>query len=413
MTKIRLIVLFLFAVFSFSLEAFSESEVIPLGPNEFLNGPSEKQRMRDSTVKIKEAIEISPTDYTNYEMLAIAYDYFGRYEDVIEALNKAISFYPKHQRGIDALYGNLARTYINLGKIDEAKPIIDKSIKLNPENIYNRKHLLNYYLLKEQYQDLAVELEKMSTFDETADFYHDLYAFLFERKTDQKEIIKIFKVIVNTTPKSHLAHKGLASALRGYTRESITKNFKVAIKEYKKALALKPDYIQTYIAIADTYMLKALTEKDDKYFKDTIKWFDKAEKIDPTHLKLIYAESHFYLYVKRFDEAIEKLHASFAEGNNSPEFMRLLADAYNAKAYFLYEEGEQLEDGLELINKALSLFPDDAILLSTKAEILYKLRRYKTAHFYIKKALVLAPGNEEMQQDLAKIEKALGQEDGE
>ena len=177
--------------------------------------------------------------------------------------------------------------------------------------------------------------------------------------------------------------------------------------EYKKALKLNPEYLPTYISIANTYMFQALTTKDRKYFKDSLRWFNKAAKLEPDNFRLSYAMGNLYLCMEQYDKAIEKLEYAVDKGTNHPEPANLLALAYNGKAYTLYKKGENLDQALELINKAIQLKPRDGIILSTKAEILYKLKRYEEAHRYIKEAMALEPDHEEIKQDLANIEAAL------
>ncbi|MDD3374491.1 MAG: hypothetical protein PHY73_02070 [Candidatus Omnitrophica bacterium] len=85
----------------------------------------------------------------------------------------------------------------------------------------------------------------------------------------------------------------------------------------------------------------------------------------------------------------------------------VLAVKYNNEAYGLYKKGIELERGIELVDKALEMYPDNGIFLSTKAEILYKLGDYNSAYDYIKRGLELEPNHLEMKEDLKRIEKAL------
>ena len=96
-----------------------------------------------------------------------------------------------------------------------------------------------------------------------------------------------------------------------------------------------------------------------------------------------------------------------------PHLEKSLAFAYNGKSYSLYKEDKELERGLELINKAIGFEPNNGYILGTKAELLYKMGKYKEAHKYIKQALELEPGHEEMEQDLVLIEEALNKPDSE
>ncbi len=114
-----------------------------------------------------------------------------------------------------------------------------------------------------------------------------------------------------------------------------------------------------------------------------------------------------YYYGRDYDKAIEKLEYAYKNGLDDDDLKETLARAYNNKAYALYQAGNNLDEGLSLIDKAIQLLPGSGIILGTKAELLYKLGRYEEAHKYITRALELEPEYEEMKQDLVRIEEAL------
>ena len=105
--------------------------------------PSVEEKAHDVIERMKDEIENDPENYTNYEEIAIFYDYIGFHEKAIEALKMAIKYYPEDEIDKDVLYGNLAREYIILKRLDEAKIAIDKALELNPANIINNMHLVH------------------------------------------------------------------------------------------------------------------------------------------------------------------------------------------------------------------------------------------------------------------------------
>ena len=179
------------------------------------------------------------------------------------------------------------------------------------------------------------------------------------------------------------------------------------MKELKIALKLNPQYMPTYISIADTYMLLgARTNKEGDYQK-ALNWFNKAYEINPKDLRLAYAMGTFFYYRRENDKAIEKLEYAYAHGLDGDPLKEDLAMAYNNKAYSLYQSGANLDQGMSLIDKAIELMPNNGIILGTKAELLYKMGKYAEAQKYIKMALDLEPNHEEMKQDFKMIEAAL------
>jgi len=181
----------------------------------------------------------------------------------------------------------------------------------------------------------------------------------------------------------------------------------LAIKEFKKALKINPKYIPTYISMSNTYLFLALMKKEKKPLKEAKEWFDKAYKIDPANINLAYAMGEYFLYIKDYDKAIEKLEYAYSRNPKDENTRNELATAYNNKAYYLYKSGKDLDYGIKLIDKAIEIKPDDGIILSTKAELLYKIGKYEEAYKYIKKGLRLAPDEGEIKRDLEMIKDAL------
>jgi len=351
-------------------------------------------------------IKYDPDNYTNYAALAFYCDYVGLYDKALEAIKLQIK-YASENGDWDVIYGNLARTYINIGRIDEAKKPILKSLKYNPENIINHVHLLNFYVLKQQYKEAASEFKVLSGMDKDKDFYHDVYKWCIGNDKDPKDMVPLFEETVKINPDSYLAHRVLGVALRDSSND-IKKDLPVVIKSLNKALELNPKYIPTYIAIANTYMYMAIATKKKAYYDDSLRWLGKAYKLDPEDTRLAYAIGYTYLNMGQYDKAIEKFEYAYYGGYNNEEVLQILIGAYNQKAYIShYKTGINLEKGLQTINKAIMLDKNNAMVLSTKAELLYKMGRYDEAYEYIKKGIKLEPNDPELKQDLVNIEKAL------
>ncbi len=140
---------------------------------------------------------------------------------------------------------------------------------------------------------------------------------------------------------------------------------------------------------------------------NALAWFNKAQKIAPKDFRLYYAKGLALVSFDRPDEAIGAYERALKISLDNPMVIEGIANAYNSKAYALYLKGKNLKLGLQLIEKAIVLKPNDGIILSTKAELLYKMGRYDEAYEYIKTAMAFGPDQDEMRQDKINIEKAL------
>ena len=86
------------------------------------------------------------------------------------------------------------------------------------------------------------------------------------------------------------------------------------------------------------------------------------------------------------------------------------ADAYNALAWTYAENDKRLDMGLKIIDKAIELKPDSLHYRDTKAEILYKMKRYDEAIAIEKSLIEKAPDLKFFKEQLEKFEKAKEEE---
>ncbi len=70
------------------------------------------------------------------------------------------------------------------------------------------------------------------------------------------------------------------------------------------------------------------------------------------------------------------------------------ADALNALGYTLTDQTDRHEEALELIQKALTIKPDEAAFIDSMGWVQYRLRNYQSAILYLRKALDLFQNDE-------------------
>ena len=251
----------------------------------FLSGQAKPEEAHEAADRVQEEVKKNPGNNANYAALAFLYDYTGDYEKAMEALKSEIKYTPERSAW-DVVYGNLAREYLNLGRADYIRKPAIKSLKFNPKNITSHLHLLNYYILKGQYKKAGLEFRILSRLDKEVDFYYDIYISCVNKIKDINKVIVLFKEAVKANPDSYLARRVLGTIIRDSSYDDMEKNLPVVMESFNKALELKPDYIPTYISIADTYLYLGLKTNKKPYFQDAMAWVDKAHKIDPKNSKL-------------------------------------------------------------------------------------------------------------------------------
>jgi tetratricopeptide (TPR) repeat protein len=187
------------------------------------------------------------------------------------------------------------------------------------------------------------------------------------------------------------------------------KQFDNAINEYEKYFeiynrwGLKPQWAPYYYELALAYHKTGQFKKEKKLYK-------KAELSFPNDLNLIYGEAVLSLYegdkiaasrnIDRFISVCKHNSRSeasiagnladiYSEGGISDKaeqyYRQALslepdsAERMNNLAYFLIDKERNLNEGLNLIDKTLNIYPNSYTYLKTKGWGLYKLEKYKEA----------------------------------
>jgi tetratricopeptide (TPR) repeat protein len=254
--------LFLFAVLVYAKQTATLSDI-----RAFLSGEPTREQVSGYVKELEEIIKHDPDDCRNYEMLALCYDYLGQHEKAAEMMRQEIKHFPEGEEGFDSLYGNLAGQCLHLKRYEDAKQALDKALEINPNNTMNHRHLFDYYILTGKYKEAAVQLKTISGLDSKEDYYYDAYFFALKLGIKLEDLIFLFRQAVNANPNSHLAHRALATALRGISFEDIDKKFPLVMEELNKAWELNPKFIPTYISIADMYMFMGMKTGEKSILK--------------------------------------------------------------------------------------------------------------------------------------------------
>jgi tetratricopeptide (TPR) repeat protein len=193
------------------------------------------------------------------------------------------------------------------------------------------------------------------------------------------------------------------------------------IPEFEKALEIcnkwdsKPPWVNAYTALGYAYHKTSQYEKERRLYK-------KAERDFPDDPDLIYRQAILSLaekeslaanrYIVKFI-AIRKENST-SEADITNDLANIYSEAgildtaegyfrqalslepekpnrLNNLAYFLIDKDRNINKGIELINKALELRPDNWYMLSIKGWGLYKQGKHKEALEFLEKAWNLKP----------------------
>ncbi|MFA5060044.1 MAG: CDC27 family protein [Candidatus Omnitrophota bacterium] len=398
------------ASFSFALQAAPDQEKYQKDMvNVFDGNFSAAQEVRDDIRAIEEAIDESPGDPSLYYELALIYGSVKNYSKTIEFLKKTIAYSSDDQKLLIALHCILAKQYMWIKDFNKAREAIDKIRGHDPENLFVYTVDTEYFILKKDWVKAAKKLKEAegACAAENIDCYWDAWNFCLKKVKSKKDIIELFRLGVEENPNSAKAHRAYAAALRG-SFETIQEDFPIVMQELQKAYELDPKYVPTMLMIANTHMFLGISSKDKSHFKDALSWFSKARSADPKNLRSLYALGYFYYLTGDNLKAIKKLEYLLKKNPDDEDVTEILAYSYNNQAFHAhYETGKNLSRGLRLIEKAIKLLPYSAVILSTKAELLYKMGKLSEAKKVINQAAVFAPSHPSVKKDIFVIEEAL------
>ena len=185
------------------------------------------------------------------------------------------------------------------------------------------------------------------------------------------------------------------------TRETI--NYTIQILEIYRKWDVKPSTVWVYTNLGYAYHIEGLYKKEERLY-------EKAEIEFPDNKELITRKAILFLSLgdtTKADHLIEKL-VKLDKDSFLPEAIinTNLADIYfaagipeiaeryydkalsldpenlaimNRYAFFLIDSNQNLNKGLDLINRALTLNPNNYLILETKGWGLYKQDKYQEA----------------------------------
>ena len=243
-------------------------------------------------------------------------------------------------------------------------------------------------------------------------FVNYAYARLFETPYEE---IKYLKQLLEFDDQMPFVLESLSySYYNLYQYDKVIPGYEKALKIYEKWDS-RPIWVYSYVQLGIAY------HKTDQYNKEK-KLYKKAEKDFPDDLSLINRQAILSLtegdtvaaneYIKKYislrkersssDALIENnLAVMYQEAGilyKAEEFYRhtLILEPENPVrmnnlAYFLINKDQNINEGMELVDKALELSPNIWYILDTKGWGLYKQGKYKEALELIEKSDSLKP----------------------
>lgn len=273
----------------------------------------------------EQIIKLNPVNVDAYNNMGGIYRRLKRYDESIAILNKALSF---NKNNSEVKY-NLGFTYKLMGKNDEACDCFEYVISENPNDVLAYNHLGSIYATKKDYQ----------------------------------KSISIYKRGLQVDPNHPILQYNLA---RSYV--AINSDFD-AFKAFEAALRAKPswkDAVKEYSALLNKYSRT----------KESCEVIQKAINLYPTDGHLYYLLGKSFLVQTDYESAVKSFEKAISLDNTNP--------SYYEKLIFAYEREQKFDEGLEVAEKGIELFPNNIKIMREKVHLLFSAKKLNTGASVLK-----------------------------
>jgi len=315
------------------------------------------------------------------------------------ASNKKIDF---------SRYNYFYATYLSeMGKIEQAKEIVDSSLKLYPRNL-----LLNQYKLdlnNSKYENNfncqnlshvvaeilyitanALSSQSIYTF---SNFYLNLSKYLNKNFHSFDTLLAENFYKTNNFRKAKEIYNKVGKKGKIFLWYTAKQNAKILLKEEKSEQALKI-LARAYDKLSEKNVYQkfdyAKFLKNNDQFEDSIKFYteiiQKIKKDHPLYPKVTDERGVAYERMGEWGKAEKDLLSSLKA---SPD----QAYVINYLAYSWIEKGVKIEQSLTMLKRANSLKSDDPYIIDSLGWALFKLERYHDSKDYLQSALQLMPAD--------------------
>jgi tetratricopeptide (TPR) repeat protein len=169
-----------------------------------------------------------------------------------------------------------------------------------------------------------------------------------------------------------------------------------AIDKLNKAVGIDPEYFEAYIGLGLLYA-------DEKRYSDAALNFEKAQELDRKNSAVNFYLGMLYDKLKKRDQAIKQFREVIAV---DPGF----ADAYNYLGYLYADAGENLDEAVALIKKAIELSPDNGAYIDSLGWAYFKKGMYKDAFTELDRAVKLEPDDPDIKSHYEAVRKMIKDE---
>ena len=305
-------------------------------------------------------------------------------------------------------YNYFYATYlVNLGKIGQAKQVINSSLELYPRNLllnqykfdlHNGNNQSNFdcqnqlHVAAEILYITANALSSQSIYA-LSNFYLNLAKYLNSNFNSFNNLLAENFYKTDNFKQAKKIYNDMGKQGTAFIWYAAKQNSRILIKEDKKEKALKL-LTNNYEKLPEKniYQISDYADflKSNDQFEDSIKFYTeiikKIEKDHPLYPKVMDSRGVAYERIGEWNKAEKDLLNSL---NVSPD----QAHVINYLAYSWIEQGIKIERSLKMLEKANKLKSNDPYIIDSLGWAFFKLKKYKDAKNYLQMAVELLPAD--------------------
>lgn len=281
------------------------------------------------------------------------------------------------------VYGARGIEYADLGNYQRAIKDFDRAIELDPEDA---KTYCNRGLAYASLGNHRRAIEDYNKGIEVDSQYAQTYlnrGALYGQLGNYQKAIKDFGTAIELDPQFAQAYSNRGLAYQRLGR------YQPAIEDFDKAIGLEPQNVKAYVRRGHTYAAKGEYEK-------AISDYEQVLKIDPDNVQA--CSNLGCLYIDKeidLEQGLRLIKKALSITPENPAIVAGLGRAYYRKGMF--------DEALEELERAIKLGGDDAQLHEHLAKVYEKKERYEEAVKAWKKVQEIAPQHREAQESLTRL----------
>jgi tetratricopeptide (TPR) repeat protein len=335
----------------------------------------------------------------------------------LEALNLARDISKRFPDDIEGM-GVLGTCLRANGEIIQSLEVLNRALELNPDYA---EALINRGLIRLSQENKPGAIDDLEVAHRLKPHIKQIWDLLVGLKLEAQEYSDAIRLLINMIEIDPKDATRLATLALCYQQ---VKDFDASEECYKKALAIKPDYIEAYnnmgaslkeqgkleaaieaykkaLAIkpdyAEAYNNMGIALQEQTKMEAAIEAYKKALAIKPDNAEAYNNMGIVLQEQAKLEEAIEAYKKALAI---KPDY----AEAYNNMGIILKEKGK-LEEAIEAYNKALAIKPDYSEAYNNIGTSLQEQGKLEEAIEAYKQALAIKPNNADAHRHLSHVTK--------